>query len=750
MKTRCTSAAARRFLLLLTFLAASGALACRIIVPPWPPPPWYPYPRPQPPPRPPAPMEVREHRAQIEVRQRVADVTVEALFHNPNSFQIEGVYLFPIGRDAAVSSFTMSANGKTLEAELLDADKARRIYEDIVRQLKDPALLEYAGEGLLKARVFPIAPNSDVRIQLNYEMALKREGGLTRVLYPFLSAKPEGSQSIGRARLEVRLETEAPLKSLFVPGFDVRIDRDGDRKAKITWERDNQTPDRDFELIFSEDARAVGMEFLGYKEGEDGHFLLVVAPGSELQAEQIPAKDVTFVVDTSGSMMGDKIRQARDALSFCVDALNPDDRFNLITFSTDVVPYAEKPLPATAENRKQARDFIAGLKARGGTAIDAALQAALKAEAAKDRPSFVVFVTDGLPTVGETDPSAILKHAKEIAGSRRLFAFGVGDEVNTRLLDGICQGTRGSSSYVRPNEDLEVVLSAFYEKIAHPVMTGLKLDSGSVRLAELNPPELPDLFRGSELRISGAYKGSGRVEMTLSGEVAGKRETFRFAADLDGNRRNSFIPRLWAVSRVGYLQEQIRVNGRNEELVEEIRRLGRKFGILTEYTSFLIVEDNVDRARVDNARRVFRDAATEAERTQSGAGAVGRATQAKSMQSDAYRMGAAAPGGAAMPTSADAAAPVRRVYEAAGVRSEDVAETVREAGEKTFYLRRAEGCWYDSLIPAGTTPTIDLEVKAWSDECFALVRQYPDLSRYLRVGEKLVVKLGGKTVRISP
>jgi Ca-activated chloride channel family protein len=748
MQTCRPCAAARRYLLLLTLLAASGAFACRIIIPPWPSPPWYPYPRPPPPPQPPTPMEVREHRAQIEVRQRLAEVTVEALFHNPNSFQIEGVYLFPIGPDAAVSSFSMSVNGKTLEAELLDADKARRIYEGIVRQLKDPALLEYAGEGLLKARVFPIAPNSDVRIQINYEMALKREGGLTRVLYPFLSAKPEGSQSIGRARIEVRLETEAPLKSLFVPGFEVRIEKDGARKARISWERDNQVPDRDFELIFSEDARPVGMEFLAYKEGEGGTFLLIVAPGSELQAEQIPAKDVTFVVDTSGSMMGDKIRQARAALGFCVEALNPDDRFNLIAFSTDVMPYAEKPMPTTPENRKQARDFIAGLNARGGTAFEAALHSAFKAEVSKDRPAFVVFVTDGLPTVGETDPGVILKRAKEASGGRRLFAFGVGDDVNTRLLDGLCQGTRGSSSYVRPNEDLELVLSAFYERIAHPVMTGLRLESGSTRLADLNPPELPDLFRGGELRLSGTYQGAGRVEMALSGEVAGKRETFRFNADLDGNRRNSFIPRLWAVSRVGYLQEQIRVNGRSAELVEEIRRLGRKFGILTEYTSFLIVEDNVDRARLDEARRAFRAVADEAPRLESGAGAVGLSVQAKSMQSGAYGMGAPTPA-AVMPAGA-AAAPVRRVYEAAGIRGEEVSETVREAGEKTFYLRRAESCWYDSLIPAGTTPSIDLEVKAWSDECFALVRQYPELSRYLRVGEKLVVKLGGKTARFSP
>jgi Ca-activated chloride channel family protein len=362
-----------------------------------------------------------------------------------------------------------------------------------------------------------------------------------------------------------------------------------------------------------------------------------------------------------------------------------------------------------------------------------------------------------LPTVGETDPAVILRRAKEACGPRRLFAFGVGYDVNTRLLDGLCQGTRGSSSYVRPNEDLEVALSTFADKIAYPVMTGLKLESGKVRLGELNPPELPDLFRGSELRITGTYKGSGTAEMTLSGEVMGKRETFRFAADLDGNRRNTFIPRMWAVSRVGYLQEQIRVNGRNEELVEEIRRLGRRYGILTEYTSFLIVEDNVDRARVQEARRAFREAAAAADSLDSGALAVERSVHSKALQSGGYSLGgpgmtpgAGMPGGAGGMPAGAAAAPVMQVYEAAGVRAEEVAQMVRQVGEKTLYLRRSEGFWYDSLIPAGTTPKVDQEVKAWSAEFFELVRKYPDLSRYLQVAEKLVVVLGGRTVRISP
>ncbi|MBN2449283.1 MAG: VWA domain-containing protein [Lentisphaeria bacterium] len=738
---------ATKFALSVALLLSAPLFACRIIVPPWPPP-WPPPPRPiPPPPRPPAPMEVREHRARIDVRRHVADTTVEATFHNPNPFRIEGVYVFPIAPDASVSSFTMTANGKTLEAELLDAAQARKIYEDIVRRLKDPALLEYAGEGLLRARVYPIEPHSEIRIQLAYEMALRSDGGLVRVRYPLLSAKPDGGGRVGKARIEVRIDAEADLKSLFVPGFQVKIDRDGNRRATVTWQEDNMVPDRDFELLFSEDQRRIGVDFLGYRDGEDGFFLMLVAPDSELQAEQVGAKDITFVIDTSGSMMGDKIRQARDALTFCVQALNPDDTFNIVAFATDVTRFQDASVPATAENRNQARDFIAGLGARGGTAIERALQTAFEPAAPRDRPSFVVFITDGLPTVGETKPEAILKTARDRAGDRRLFAFGVGYDVNTRLLDGICDGTRGTSSYVRPQEDLEIALSSFYEKIAHPVMTELRLETGDVRLTEIHPPDLPDLFRGSELRLLGRYRGQGRRDMALSGSVGGTRETFRFEADLDGNRRNTFLPRMWAVSRVGYLQDQIRIHGPDKELVEEIRHLGRTYGILTEYTSFLIVEDQVDHARVGDARRAFREAEAQMYQLQSGAVAVESAARSKAMQADAAL--GAGPAPMAMPAG-EAGAAMRTVVRAAGLDSENLGDVVRHAGAKTFYLRRVDGFWYDSLVPAGSTPRIDREVTAYSDAFFELAARYPDLHRYLQIATKLVLVLDGTTVRIQP
>lgn len=739
----------RGLLLALVLVGACAAPlhACRIVVPPhWPPRPFPPHPRP----RPPAlrEMEVKSHRVQIDIRRHTATITVEAVFHNPNHRQIEGTYLFPIARGAAVSSFAMTMNGRTMEAELLPAGKARSIYESIVRSMKDPALLEYADEGLLRARVFPIGANADVAIRLTYEQIVRRDGTLCRVRYPLLSAKPGGTNALQTLEIVTRIDTGGGLRNVFAPGFKTELDQRKGGKATLTYKASNVVPDRDFEVLYSEDKRPVGVEFLGYRKNGKGYFMMLVAPDSELQAQEIGSKEITFVVDTSGSMMGDKIRQAREALFFCIKALGENDTFNIVRFSTDVDALAEVPMPASEANREKALEFVEGLRASGGTAIDDALVFALGQPPPKERVGMIVFLTDGLPTVGETDVAVILKHAAAAVGARRVFSFGVGFDVNTKLLGALADKTRGSSSYVRPKENLEIALSNFYSRVAHPVLTDLRIDSKGVRLSQLNPSRLPDLFKGAQITVTGRYEGTGRREMALSGVVGGTRETFRFPVDLDGNLRNAFVPRLWAVARVGYLQEQIALNGRTDELVDEIRRLGREYGILTEYTSFLIVEDGVKREELEKVRAEFRRVERgRANRMDSGKGAVDRSIRAKAMKQAAAPEAAGADSfGMSLRTSGE----VRRVFDAAGLDEKRVRAMVRCLHDKTFYLRRADGVWYDSQIPAGQTPDIDVEVKAWSDEYFQLLRKHPLLRRYLLVGDNLVLCIDGKTIRIRP
>ena len=739
-------------LVFLLTVVLGSALACRIIPPPWPPHPIPVPPRPWPRPQPVfQPMETRLHKATIDIRRHVADVLVEATFYNPNPQRIEGTYVFPIGPRAAVSSFNMTVDGKTMEAELLDAGKAREIYEGIVRQLKDPALLEYADQGLLRARVYPIEPHSEVKVRLSYECALERDSGLARFTYPLLSAKPGGGKPVQEVQIEVKIQAESAISSLFVPGFPIQSKREGP-SGVARFSASNFLPDKDFEIIFGQARRAIGIDFMTYRKGDDGYFLMAIAPDSELQTQELGAKDITFVVDVSGSMMGEKIRQAQAALRFCVQALNDRDRFNIVSFSTDVEPFATSPVPANAGQRAKALEFVDGLRAMGGTAIDAALEFALGQPTAEDRVSIVVFVTDGLPTVGETDAKAILARAGDSAGKRRVFSFGVGYDVNTRLLDGLSAKTRGYASYVRPNEDLELALSGFYGKIAHPVLTDLQLDTANVRLSRMHPSPLPDLFKGAEILVTGMVRERGKHEMKLSGAVGGNREIFRFEADLDGSMRNSFIPRMWAASRVAYLQEQVALHGRNEELVDEIRRLGREFGILTQFTSFLIVEEGVARERLHEARRAFGNATRGAAAAESGRKAVEHAIRAKELRQDAAGMGGGMMGAAAAPVAAESLATdvdFGDAFRAAGIRAQDVKDLVRQSHDKTFYYRRADGIWYDSLIPKGESPRIDVQVEAWTDEFFALVRRHPDLRRYAMLEADMVLTIDGRTVRIT-
>ncbi len=730
-----------RFCLLAMLGILHTSLACLIIIDPphpIPPRPVPPHPLPRPIPQL-QPMQVRSHRASLELTDRFAQVTVNATFYNPNNQRIEGTYIFPIAADAALSSFAMTVNGKTLEAELLPADKARSIYESIVRSMRDPGLLEYIDQGLLKARVFPIEPNSEVKIQLTYEQTLVRDGAVTRFAYPLLSARPEGAQSIASVVIDATLSTKAPIKTLYAPGFDAQVSRQGNTGARLTWEATNHTPDKDFQILFSADGDKIGVDFLGYRKGDQGYFLIFISPNSELQAEEIAAKDITFVVDTSGSMTGDKLRQTQQALRYCINNLTHKDHFNIIAFATDVNPLFEESRPADEANLKAAREFIDGMRARGGTAISDALAKTLATAGRGEAVPLVVFLTDGLPTIGDVDPQQILKQLDNSQRRQRIFTFGVGDDVNTRLLDGIASRSRGYTTYVRPGEDLELALTGFYEKVASPVMTDLQLDTGDVRLSESIPSQLPDLFRGSQLILAGQYTGTGTKAFTLSGNVQGARERFRFEADLNGSPHHAFIPRLWAIRRVGQLQEAIRLNGEKQELVDEVKRLGREYGIATSYTSFLIVEEGLAvherRAAREELDRMRPQSAVQME---SGAGAVRDAQASQQMKqgrdntSDFY-----------------AAAPATQGAAPAIVTPERLDTLIAHAGDKTFYFRHADSTWYDSLIPPNDSPTPQLSVTAWSEDFFELLRKHPALKSYLKAGIPLVVRIDGMTIRVT-
>ncbi len=772
----------------LAFLAAFGARADGLIIVREPiivpGPPIWPGPRPlrplPPPPRRPftfAPLEVVYHHVNAKIRDQVATTSVDQEFYNPNDRQLEGTYIFPVPKGAQIDKFSMEVAGKQVQAELLPAEKARALYEDIVRKHRDPALLEYLGRDLFKVRIFPIEPHSKKQVKLAYTQLLRADSGLVSYVYP-LNTEKFSAAPIKDVSLKLDLETKRPLKSIYSPSHKVDIARHGDRRATVGFEARDVRPDTDFQLLFATDQDEIGLNLMTWRaSGEDGYFLLLASPGFEADTKQVIPKDVVFVLDTSGSMAGKKLEQAKNALRFCVENLNDSDRFELVRFSTEAEPLFNRLVEATRANRDRALDFIKDLKPIGGTAIYDALQRAVGVLSAKsDRPRTIIFLTDGLPTAGETNLDRIVddtaRKTRAAEGQTRIFCFGIGNDVNTHLLDRITEATHATSEYVLPDEDLEVKVSRFFFKVKDPVLAGVKLTfPDSIKVTKLYPSPVPDLFRGEQIVLVGRYAGEGKGRVTLAGTVNGAARSFEFDAAFAGaSKEHEFIPRLWATRRIGYLLDEIRLRGENAELKDEVVELARKYGIVTPYTAFLILEDesrrgvplaqqSVPQLREDRGQyMMFRQAFAPDQATTSGASAVAAARYGLSQKS-ADQVGVALSAGGVeaerMIASAPAAVPVAPMPARGGgvagsgivvarpvptaVPAFDAAQQSRFVGGRTFFQNGNQ--WIDSRVQKATNAR-QVRIQFSSPEYFDLLAQKPEVRPWLALGQNVQFVLG--------
>jgi len=546
------------------------------------------------PPISPFPLEVVYHRVNVNINGNVATTYIDQEFLNPTDILMEGYYIFPIPVGAVINEFSMEINGKLANAELLDAIKAREIYEQIVRQVRDPALLEYTNQGFFKVRIFPIEPRSTKRVKISYREVLKSDNGLYEYLYPLntekFSAKPLKDVSI-----KVDLQTNNEIKNIYSPTHPVDVVYKDNHNAIVSFEEENTKPDIDFKLYYNTNNDDVGLSLLSYQTGSDnGYFFLTASPSFVIDEKQIDEKDITFVLDISGSMAGEKMRQAKRALLYCINNLNPKDGFDIVRFSTEAYSLFGDIVSATESNIKKAEKFIEDLKPVGGTNIEEALSIALNEKGNSNRSHMIIFITDGKPTIGETVDEKLIKKIEKFNNkNKRIFTFGIGNEINTHLLDKITELTKATRTYIAPNEDIEIKISSFYDKVQSPVLSNLYLSYGTtVKVLQTYPRTLPDLFKGSSLIVFSRYTGNGSARVTLNGTVKGKERTFTIKVDFaNDDDEYNFIPPLWASRRIGFLLDQIRLNGEDKELVDEITQLAREHGIVTPYTSYLIMED---------------------------------------------------------------------------------------------------------------------------------------------------------------
>lgn len=683
------------------------------VIPPEPPPCRVPCPFPE------GPIVVEDYRIEVTIEDQVATTTVVEVLRNDGEWMAETEFLHPLPPGAVVTGLTLWIDGEPVEGEVLPADEAAAVYRRIVAEIRDPALLEFVDHGLVRASVFPIPAGGERRIELEYTQVLEADQGLVRFRHP-MGTELGGRTAPEHLSASIQISSSVPIASVYSPTHQFGIERIDRGQVSAGWESSGEIPDTPLALYYSVGDGEIGLNVLSFREpGADdpgGFFLLLASPGVADDPDRVIAKDIVLVIDRSGSMEGEKFRQAQDAAAFVLGNLNDNDRFAVISFSTGTEAYGEGMHPA--DEAAEAIDWIESLSPAGSTSIDLALMDAFGV-AGVERPTYVLFLTDGLPTEGEIDTDDILANAAEFATSNiRVFAFGVGYDVDTILLDSLAEQHQGTTDYVTPDESIDDAVSGLYRKLSSPVLTDVEIDFGSIGVYDLYPGSLPDLFSGEQLVLAGRYREGGSTDIVLRGLVGDEMRTFTYEArDFASQGGMDAIPRLWATRKVGNLLRTVRIEGANEETIAQIVELSIRFGIVTPYTSYLVTED-----------------------------APFGAAEKERLSEEAYASAAsttAAPSGEDAVAAAEAAGELRDSEGAAAPLS-SYRDLIRVAGSRTF--RWSGGSWIDTSFDPDTMGPI--AVPFLSDGYFALAATDPGMADALSVGESVIVVWRGNAYRV--
>ncbi len=727
-----------------------------------------PLPRPtirRPPTPPPMSYKIKELAVNARILDQVARVQVSQSFVNTGSRQMEVCFVFPLPYDGAVDRLTFLVDGKEYPAKLLPAKEARGIYEGYIRRNQDPALLEWIGRGMFKTSVFPVPPGAERKVTLRYSQLLRKAANLTDFLFPLGTAKYT-SAPVEKIEIRATIESTIAIKNIYSPTHSIDVKRSGSQNAVVTYTAKNQVPTSDFRLFFGVAKGKLGASVLSYRpdEKEDGYFLLLASPQVKAPDAERPPKTVVCVFDRSGSMSGKKIEQAQEALRFVLNNLRQGDLFNVLAYDSEIEAFRPELQRYNEKTRKEALGFVEGLYAGGSTNIHGALTRALGMLQDSSRPSFVIFLTDGLPTAGETNEAKIVAAAKQANQVRaRLISFGVGYDLNSRLLDRLSRANFGQSEFVRPNEDIEEHVSRLYDRISSPVMSDvavsfdfdeLKVEQGEP-VGRMYPKGVTDLFEGEQLAIVGRYKKAGLAKVTITGSVSDARQKFHFPVRLvqkSADQSFAFVEKLWAMRRIGQIIDDMDLGGKNDELIKELVDLSTKHGILTPYTSFL-ADDQAAPAELASSGFGVRRAGQLLERLNESEGrAAFSAREQKKLLLEAQL---------AQPAAEPAGDRADGVWRGSGVRlrnldrDEDVVvNAVQVVGAKVLYKRG--NVWYTFDVAKSDVENLAgkaVVVERFSDEYFKLVDQCsPADARVLarqKAGEELMLEVNGKAYHVK-
>ncbi len=720
-------------------------------------------------PRPPDLLAIQPGKTEIRatIRDNVARTRVHQEFYNPNPRPLEADFFFPLPVGASVTDFVLYIDGKPQRGETLEKEKAREIYEDIVRRLKDPGLLEWADWNLFRVAVFPVPAQGTQTIEIEFSQPLSAQQGVYRYDFPMSGPDPARTQrgkatsdrhGMSKPDLEAKfvisIESSRRIGNIYSPTHRITIKEADENKAELEVIPANEDDwRRNFVLHYDYKEKDVAVTLLASRRpSEPGYFCLMISPPSDRQKLTTTPLDLIIVLDTSGSMSEDgKIEQARRAVKYCLGQLTAQDRFALLRFATETETYREKLTPATPEEISRAKTWVEELRAAGGTniaeAIDTAIQLASKepdTSSSRARRKLVLFATDGLPTVGITAADKILERVQKAVQGKdlRIFAFGVGYDVNTRLLDQIAERTRASTEYVAPQEDLEVPVSRLFDKVARAALSSVTLTFEGGEVFDVYPKDLPDLFFGEQLTVFGRYKKSGPTLIRLRGQLHDGPAEYDFEKSFpESAEGNDHVEKLWATRKVGYLLAELRDHPDSTEIRDEIVSLAKRYGIVTPLTSYLVVEDKALQA--DSGRPP---------ETYGGRPPVGPPSRPTiSRRGDQLRSHAmAAPGSAFHAESGEAAVAAAKAMRQ---MKEAVAAPVLSSREE-IPIRWIEGRAFSKRgevwMEEGTDKADKVvRVKNFSPGYFELLRARPELRAIVQLGEKIRVKIGEAVVEFG-
>lgn len=612
--------------------------------------------------------EITEIAAVVSILEQVATTTLDIRLRNPGGRRLEAELIVPVPDDAAIRGFTFQGNAAEPTAQVLPKGEARTIYDQIVAKTRDPALLEFVGYNLVRSSIFPIEANGTQTVRLIYETLLTADGDRIDYVLP----RSESLQYTVPWKVAVRIRSKRPISTLYSPSHRLLTTRTSAGDVTATVSPDAQRDPGAFRLSYLLQRSDVTASLLAYPDPKvgGGYFLMLAGlpSKSHVDGDYSPVKrEVTLVLDRSGSMNGHKIKQVREAARQVLAGLQPGETFNILAYNDTVDRFRTEPTTKTDASVDEAFTFLDRLQAQGGTNIHDALLEALRPKPVEETLPIVLFLTDGLPTVGQTSETAIRNvAAKSNPHQRRIFTFGVGVDVNAPLLESIATDTRATTTFVLPNEDVEAKVGQVFSKLSGPVLAGIAMqvlsDDNKPRAVDVTPAKVPDLFEGDQLVLLGKYQGEAPLSFEIKGSYLGRQRTFRFTFALDGaTTKNAFVPRLWASRKIATLVDAIRALGadngpatssntlaegpgilaaggrrhpldpRIKELTDEIVRLSTEFGILTEYTAFLAREGTNLEQRESLLAEAGGNLKSRAMMTRSGAGGVNQSLNSVKM-----------------------------------------------------------------------------------------------------------------------